>query len=366
VRYPKPALPFSILPAGLLAHFRDVFEHDRRGAFPVQLLSDYGWTHCRSCGLEHARSSCPACRIAAPISIPAPVRGRVTATVAFRAAGAILHAEARAGRLLVLHADAGLIRREDGAAVDGIGATTGQRYALSRESTLIGDGTRLTVHSPGHPASSLSVDSVAGEPAFAANERHYYWAEGGALWRDGPYGPERIGDVLAGQTRVWVGPQFGFGFYRAGRLTVGFTFDAESRGINDSVAMPRLPGRLVDVDCVFADERCWLFLSAREAGRDVNRCLVLRADGAVLATAEAEAGSPSWLGGIRGRCAGGESLLAATDDGIVRMEARQGSIVIARTFPDAEPFVDAASVLLAGDGGLYVVGSQEVTLLRLT
>ena len=45
---------------------------------------------------------------------------------------------------------------------------------------------------------------------------------------------------------------------------------------------------------------------------------------------------------------------------------RQGSIVVASTFPDAEPFVDAASVLLAGDDGLYVVGRQEITLLRLT
>ena len=46
---------------------------------------------------------------------------------------------------------------------------------------------------------------------------------------------EAIGEVLEGQTRFWVGPAFGLGFYRAGAFSVAFTFDAMKSGINDSL-----------------------------------------------------------------------------------------------------------------------------------
>ena len=41
------------------------------------------------------------------------------------------------------------------------------------------------------------------------------------------------------------------------------------------------------------------------------------------------------------------------------------SLVKTREFPDTEPFVDAASRLVAGDG-LYVVGDQTIVKLSLS
>jgi hypothetical protein len=174
-----------------------------------------------------------------------------------------------------------------------------------------------------------------------------------------------VGDVLPGQTRFWVGPAFGFGFYRAGALNVAFVFSAEGHGIRDGLALPPLRGQLLDATCVFTEDRCFFLTARQEAGRTLNRCVLLRADGSVVATAEAEEGDGTWLGGIRGRCAAGPYLFAPTDDGIVRVEAKDGAILETRRFPDTEPFVDAGSRLLPGRDGLYVVDRQEVRRLRL-
>jgi hypothetical protein len=59
-------------------------------------------------------------------------------------------------------------------------------------------------------------------------------------------------------------------------------------------------------------------------------------------------------------------LLAPTDAGIVRVEVRDGALQKTREFPDAEPFVDAASQLLVGKDGLHVVGRSEITTVKMS
>ncbi|HUG52161.1 MAG TPA: hypothetical protein VMR21_01110 [Vicinamibacteria bacterium] len=171
--------------------------------------------------------------------------------------------------------------------------------------------------------------------------------------------------MLAGQTLFWVGPTFGFGFYRAGGLHVSFVFDAERRGLSDGVAIPPLPGELLDAQCVFTEERCWFLAAVRDRGRTLHRCVVVRRDGTVEATADGSEDDGTWLSTIHGQCAAGGFLLSATDLGLVRVEPRAGPIVVTREFPDTEPFVDAGSRLLAGPDGVYVVGRQQIQRLRM-
>ena len=61
----------------------------------------------------------------------------------------------------------------------------------------------------------------------------------------------------------------------------------------------------------------------------------------------------------------GPSLLVPTDDGIVRLDAEHDQIVRAKSFADTEPYVDAASRLLAGPNGVYVVREQTIHLLSI-
>jgi hypothetical protein len=138
------------------------------------------------------------------------------------------------------------------------------------------------------------------------NERATFFVHGGRLYRrtaqrPAPLvdvlangSPEPWGDVLAGQTRIWVGERLGFGFYRAGGVAVAFTFDTEHRGINDAVGL-RLPsGQIVAADAAIDEKRIWVFLTFMRAGRAAHMAAVIGADGALLGVAEAEAGDGSW------------------------------------------------------------------------
>ncbi len=365
VRYPKPAVPADRLPDDLLERFRQVFAEDKRGEFPVKLLEDLRWTKCTKCGTEHARRVCPEC--AQGVRLPVvTVRGRVTARYLFRTEGVILFATIQNDALRWLYHEGDQFKREDGSVILHGGLDPHMRYRIHGKQTLLGKDAAVVTLQNGQPPQQLQVDRFGLLPIFDSNDRFRYWIEGGRLQRDGQFGSEFIGDVLAGQTLFWVGDKFGFGFYRAGNLSVAFVFDAERRGINDTVKFPSMRGQVVDATCRFGKDRCWFFVSTRESGRTINRCLVVRSNGDIEATAEAVDGDGSWLGTLRGKCAAGNFLLAATDEGLVRVEPDAGQIVETKRFPDAEPFMDTACHLFPGKEGLYVVSQNEIRLLQIS
>ncbi len=149
-------------------------------------------------------------------------------------------------------------------------------------------------------------------------------------------------------------------------MTVAFVFDAEARGIRDDVKLPRISGQLIDADAVFTNDRCWLFLAIQENGRVRHRCTVIRRDGSIEATHEEEPREGTWLARLHGNTAAGGFLLAATDDGIVRVEPDRGGLAVTATFPDSESFVDGASRLFAAPDGVYVVSNSRILMLRIT
>lgn len=368
VQYPKPALPRATLPDDVLHLFHQVFVEDLRGAFPLPVLEGLRFTVCASCGVEHARGACPTCQphaTAAATPVTA-VRGQVVATRKFTTRGVVVHADADAGAVrFVYHAD-GAYRREDGRTVMRGGLDPSLRWAVQGDVTLLGQGGRVAVFAPGRAPEFLGVDTCENKPVFAANGRHRFWAAGGGLWRDGAYGAERWGDVLEGQTRLFVGPRFGLGFHRAAGLRGAFLFDVERKGLRDGIALPWPSGQLLDAEAVFDGDTVWLLLAEEFGGRTVHHAVLLGPDGVVRASNWAEAGNGSWLGSLRGKCAVGGALFCATDAGLTRVENRQGQLEAVREFPDAEPFVDAGCQLLLSREGLMVVGAQDLTVLRMT
>jgi H/ACA ribonucleoprotein complex subunit 3 len=366
VKYPKPAERWDVLPDDLLHHLHAVFVKDNRGPFPPELL-DARWTRCLTCAREHARALCPYCAGAPPAAVRdvTQVRGEVTSRRVFATGGTILEAAFQDGRMVWLYQDGDALRRETDEAVFAGGLRPGLRVRLASRRTVVGVGARVASVGGGIPDAPQPVDVVGSEPVFDTNARHMYWVHQGGLMRDGRLGPERIGDVLAGQTRIWVGTDFGFGFYRAGQLQVGFVFDAERNGINDRVALPRMTGLLTQARCIFGSDRCWFLTVSEENGRTVHRCALILRDGRVAAVASAAAGDASWLGQMGAGCAAGDALLVPTDDGIVRVEVNGSGLTQTRAFPDTEPFVDGASKLIAGSDGLYVVDPHEIRRLTL-
>lgn len=404
VIYPRPALHHRLLPDELVDHLHATFVHDRRTPFPVALLDDLRWTRCRQCSSEHARVTCPSCQ-GKNGKRPSfsRVRGRVTAREIARTEG------------IILAACAG--RRARPTASSGAGQSPDLDWMIWRDDRLENrDGVALTgppVASPGHDEDTLApsprrhhllhgdralvvedghvrplsptgtrpgpgavlrlIDTCAGDSTaaacIAANQRHLYWLAHGRLWRDGPLGDVALGDVLAGRTRFWVGERFGVGFYRASALTVGFVFDAEHPGIDDSLALPRIRGQIVVAHCVVGDARAWLWWIEARGGLTSQRCALIAREGRrarVIATAGSqETGDTAWLESVAGAWAVGDYLFVPTDRGVLRVEADRERLRVTRSFPDTEPFVDAASRLLVTASGLHAVSTHCVVHLAL-
>ena len=189
------------------------------------------------------------------------------------------------------------------------------------------------------------------------------WIDGGALWRKGKLGPERIGGVLANQTRAWAGDKLGVGFYRAGGYAVGFMFKPDRGLLDDRVALPKIRGQLVAAHATLGSDRAWLWLTTSEHGRLVTTCIVIAADTSILATEVIDA---PWVTGITGACAAGPHLFVPTDAGIARIEIQQGAIVHTRTFAETAPFVGSGDRLSLGSGCIDVQRHRDALRLQLS
>jgi hypothetical protein len=191
------------------------------------------------------------------------------------------------------------------------------------------------------------------------------WLDGSTLFRTGALGPDRIGSVLAAQTRAWVGRKLGIGFYRAGGYAVGFVFRPDRGVLDDRVALPKIRGQLVDAHATLGDDRAWLWLTCVDAGRLVTTCVVIGADAQVLAT-ETLADAP-WIAGIAGACAAGPHLFVPTDDGIARIEIVQGTITQTRTFAETAALIGAGDRLaLDTSGGIDAIRRRDAIRMHLT
>ena len=188
------------------------------------------------------------------------------------------------------------------------------------------------------------------------------WIDAGALWRHGRLGNDRLGGVLAGQTRAWVGPKLGVGFYRAGGFATGFVFRPDRGALDDRVALPPIRGQLVDAHATIGDDRAWLWLSCANAGRLTTTVVVIAADATVLATQTIDA---SWLAGVAGACTAGPHLFVPTDDGIARIEIIQGTVAHTRTFAETASLVSSADRLAIAAGGIDVVRQRDAIHMQL-
>src|SRR4029079_6803486 len=129
--------------------------------------------------------------------------------------------------------------------------------------------------SPSGKRARFVADVVSGTAAVPASSKHRGRAHRGQLLRTGPVAgapaglgddiESRVGDVLSGQTRVWLGDRLGFGLYRAGGLSVAFVFAADRGGLADTVRLPCPAGQVLDHEVVFSNDRVWVLFAVRAA-----------------------------------------------------------------------------------------------------
>ncbi|HEX4453597.1 MAG TPA: hypothetical protein VH143_22150 [Kofleriaceae bacterium] len=192
------------------------------------------------------------------------------------------------------------------------------------------------------------------------------WLADGAIWRMRSSDAERIGSVLAGQTRAWVGAKLGVGFYRVGGFAAGFVFRPDRGALDDRVALPALRGQLVDARATIGDDRAWLWLTLAARGRLTTTAIVVGADAKLVAAHELGDAETAWLGGAAGACAAGPHLFVPTDVGIARIEVIAGALVQTRVFAETADIVSSGDRLVLADGGIAVARSRDSLFLQLT
>lgn len=373
VVYPKKAIPFRVLPDDLLDYFQNTFDHGKRMDFPQKLLGNVVWKTCSVCGLIHARANCPDCKLATPIAAikeRIEVKGRIKSIMSFATSGHILHSAIQNDKLLWVYSEGEKFYREDRFSICNGKPEVDMKYRVFGNTTIIGKGSSVFVIQKDKPPVQLSVDQYRGHTCvFNASASGIFWEQGGFIVRGNKLGleyePDRIGQVLEGQTLFWVGDNFGVGFYRAGEINVSFVFDAKGKGISDSITLPPIGGQLISAKCIFSPNRAAMLYSFKDGSKTTNRCVLIKSNGDVIGMAESEEGDGSWLSSVGGKCIVGDSIMSATDDGLMQIDFTGGTVSKETNFDGSESFVDSGSHLFACSSGLYCVGDKKVSLLQL-
>ena len=353
VAYPRAASPFAILSDDMLDVFTRIFDAGARGTFPAGVLSPR-WTVC-SCGVEHARTSCPSCATRA--QVPAATTAGMQVTRMFTTKGRIVAAVVQGGLRYAYVDEHGVLRREDGVAIP-VASTPGMRVAIAGASTWVHDGVAVTHVVRGEIVARLEA------AAFDAGLGGAYHATGDWLYETAT--GARVGQVLAPTTWLRVGDRFAVGFYRAGRITVGFVV-RPGRGMLRA-ALPQIAGRLIDATATFDGDRVLVAVASEENGRRTHTLTLVSETGAILAGASGAPESRPLLASVFGKCMAGGAIVASTDDGLLlaRASASAADISETKTFAGTRDFVAAGTDILAGPrGSVYLVHTGEILQLTI-
>lgn len=368
VRRPPQVPPPEILPDELLQGFTRIFDQDQRGAFDLALLPAR-FVRCPACGLEHARTACPACRVAVPVAAPTLVRGRCRAVRLLETRGTIVAAAVQ-GKLRWIVDEGGRLVREDGTPVLEEPRSAGMRFQIAGGRTWIGLGSNLVAIERGRVVDRTSTGTApGGDPVFAARSAGLLRTEGEQLL-DHDRGL-RKGSVLEGQTRLWAGEHLALGVYRAGELFFAFLLDEQGR-VRDCDPLP-VRGKVTGLHVVFDREQVLLGVATFAGGRPEHAFYLLSRGGKLLASTRGHPDDEPWLGSLGGKALQHGTVVSTGPDGLVALRPEPGPpgtdrrLVCVARFEDTRDLTlgDEIDLLSGPDGSLYVVGPKAIHQLSL-
>ncbi len=362
VRYPRPALHYSMLPDELLTQFSRVFEKDERIPFPSSLLSSLTFTECPLCKKIHARKVCPDCTPLTPSLVKEVVLGNVEATKVFSTHGTIVYAKLESGIPKYVYHENGTFFREGGKQLIEGKVDASLRFRIHKTGTLLTqDGSCVLLEDKQVSWRFMSDRFRAGATILDANDQGIFMIQGGVLKKvtetTFEY-PKHIGSVVSSQSLLWVGDRFGFVTSFVSQLTRSYLFDTEHGVLEAEVKLDDIASCCIDATVVFSSTHMW-FIGTYQKGKDrTHKVYMIDRTGVCLAKKEVEEVNLEWLMRIRGKCAYRDQLFVPTDDGVVRVESHNGDFQVTKVFPNTSRFVDSSSTLMFGRDGLYALTSN--------
>lgn len=374
---PDVVLKAEVLPDDLMDFIDSMVVKNVRKPFPKALLENLEEKVCSSTGKRHFRARSPYVAATSPHTSmeKTTIIGNLTATRMFQTvSGAILNAAVNNGVITYLFHDNGKLYREKGRFVCELDLDPNMRFRISGSKTIIAYENQVAIYAGSQgvskPKYEITDTYQRKVSVVAANSKHYYWTSADTLFRSddmyfGTKTREEIGTLLSGQSQIWVGETFGFGFYRQDGLSQAFVFDAS---LADSLKMvpepPQLHGELLDASCAFSDTHLWFTTVTQEGSQTMHRCFIYTADGMFVTSFKQPEGEEGWLESIRGYAAFGDTLFVPSTDGVqsVRFD---GSTFQVHVFSETARYVGSASHLFIATTGLYAVTQKEVYLLKM-
>lgn len=369
VKYPRPALHYSVLPDALLDHFHRVFEKDERGEMPKSILDTLMFTTCPICKKVHARSSCPTCQINSPSIVKEVVSGNVEAMKVLDTSGRVIYATTQGGIPRYVYHENNAYYREGGDKVLDGNLDPSIRFRLNGENTILAKDGEVIAFLKDKMQKRFTADVFRGKVSIVdSNLESVFIASFGEIKKvdlnDLAYS-RSLGKVISNQAMVWVGDKLGLTFYFAGGMLCAHIFHSQSNSLGGEVDIGKVNGQIIDATTVFSDNYVWFLMSVDEGGRRLNKAFMFDEFGKSQGQAETTSTDGSWLGSIRGKCAKGTQLFSPTDDGIVRVEANANVLSETKVFAETNRFVDSSSKLLFGKDGIYTVDSNRIWRLRM-
>lgn len=288
----------------------------------------------------------------------------------FRTEGVILQVVLQDGKLRYLYLVDDKLFRENSEKpiLSGVKLSADWKFQICGKATIIAKEKQAFIVRGGNAPEPLRTGVYREKQAvFAGNAQSHFWINGKELMRSETSQSTRIGSILAGQTRIWMGTSFGFGYYDAGGFRRAFVFDAKRQGLL-YVELPALKGQLLSMDVSFSSRRAWLMLSVRHGASVTNHCFLLNSRAEILAHSEAEQGDDNWLGRISAICAANprrECLFVATDYGVVEVVQNGSQLDKRATYTGTDGVVTARDHIIwsEDEDGLFVWDRRSIRLL---
>jgi hypothetical protein len=341
-----------------------------------------GFTSCPSCGLynHRRRKSCPGCQKAASyqavdlsyiISKKDVDGNEVQAEVLFRTDGVLLHAQVLGSTVLAIEFDGkatmlhivGQTRKRTLKLWDNL--VKGFRFRAFDRYLLAAGGTDLLVFdfsgdapAPVARTTTLCYDE---EPVFGASAAAYYRLTDKMLMQgtvqNGSLVEKGIESVMEDQTWFAVGDNgLGLGFFRIFSKFHHFVFSPKGRY---EVALPALPGKLIEWDAKIYGPNVLLLRKTLDQGRTWSHSHLLDETGTVLEEKTEESLNSELLKNLFGKALAGRTTLHPTEAGMV--VEKKGALVLKRLTAE---YVNGGSRLEVFRDGVCSVSDKDIVFLR--